>query len=236
MKEIIKTSKSLLRREKILSLINESDDISTSALAEYFKVSHYTIRRDLNALADQNKLRRHHGGAKSSDSLLLTGRRDNRDKINAAKQVLPSIYQGCRIYIDSPYLATTLISLLPDYDLKILTNDPQVHHLIHHKENLRVFFLGGSFGLDDKDFNYPDFIYRGELESIDIAVVEVGCIDSDDFVLCECMAKAARQRLALSKAKTSHIVRHPKTINQSKSYPFKVCSMESIEHVIEVTQ
>ncbi|WEM44841.1 DeoR/GlpR family DNA-binding transcription regulator (plasmid) [Photobacterium sp. DA100] len=236
MREIVKTSKSQIRREKILSLLNESEAISTTELAEYFNVSNYTIRRDLNALADQRKLRRHHGGAKNSGAPSKTGRRNDCNQRLIARQVLPAIFQGCNIYIDSPYLAETLVSILPDHDLRILTNNPRVHHLIANKANIRMYFLGGSFGLRDDSFHYPDFIYRGEFESIDIAIVEVDCIDSDGFALSECMNKAVRQRLALSKAKKSNIILHPQINKQSKAYPFKVCSMVNIEHVIEVIQ
>lgn len=236
MREIGKTSKSLLRREKILSLLSESDDITTSALAKHFKVSDYTIRRDLNVLAAENKIRRHHGGAKNTDSPLLTGRRDNRTQVKQAKQLLPFIYQGCHMYIDSPYLAEALVSLLPDINIKILTNDLKVHHLITHKENISMYFLGGSFGRREEGFHYPDFIYRGEFESIDIAIIEVDCIDSEGYALSHCMAKAARSRLALEKAKSSHIIHNPRNNKKSESYSFKVCSVDNIEHVIEVIQ
>lgn len=236
MKEIAKTPKSLLRREKILSLLNESDDISTNTLAKQFNVSNYTIRRDLNALADQNKIRRHHGGAKNIDSHLQTGRRTNRNKINLVKQVLPSIFEGCHIYIDSPYLAETLVSLLPDIDVKIFTNDLNVHHLITNRDQIKMYFLGGSFGESYYDFNFTDFIPRGFFEAIDIAIIEVSHIDSDGFALSECMSKATRSRLALEKAKYSHLIYNAKNDKQPKSYTFKVCSVDKIEHVIEVIQ
>ena len=55
--------KPLLRHEEIVNLVKQYGYLSTEDLVEKFKLSPRTIRRDLSELANENKIRRHHGGA-----------------------------------------------------------------------------------------------------------------------------------------------------------------------------
>jgi DeoR family glycerol-3-phosphate regulon repressor len=50
------------RHDAIIELVKLQGYVSTEELVEQFSVSPQTIRRDLNDLADQNKILRHHGG------------------------------------------------------------------------------------------------------------------------------------------------------------------------------
>ena len=51
------------RHDAIIELVKKQGYVSTEELVEHFSVSPQTIRRDLNDLADQNRILRHHGGA-----------------------------------------------------------------------------------------------------------------------------------------------------------------------------
>ena len=51
------------RHDAIIELVKKQGYVSTEELVEHFSVSPQTIRRDLNDLADQNMILRHHGGA-----------------------------------------------------------------------------------------------------------------------------------------------------------------------------
>ncbi len=55
--------KAVKRHQEIIELVQTQGFVSTEELVERFNVSPQTIRRDLNELADANKLRRNHGGA-----------------------------------------------------------------------------------------------------------------------------------------------------------------------------
>ena len=52
-----------LRHEQILDLVRQRGFVSVEALAEHFDVTPQTIRRDVNLLCSQERLRRYHGGA-----------------------------------------------------------------------------------------------------------------------------------------------------------------------------
>ncbi|MCT6593141.1 DeoR family transcriptional regulator, partial [Pantoea dispersa] len=51
------------RHDAHIDLVRRQGSVSTEELVDHFEVSPQTIRRDLNDLADLNKIQRHHGGA-----------------------------------------------------------------------------------------------------------------------------------------------------------------------------
>ncbi|MCK8332734.1 DeoR family transcriptional regulator, partial [Erwinia amylovora] len=51
------------RHDAIIDLVRHQGYVITEELVEHFAVSPQTIRRDLNYLAEQNRIQRHHGGA-----------------------------------------------------------------------------------------------------------------------------------------------------------------------------
>ena len=60
------------RQDLIMELIQQNGFVTTEQLVDQFKVTPQTIRRDLNDLASQKKLRRHHGGAGIDSSTVNT--------------------------------------------------------------------------------------------------------------------------------------------------------------------
>ena len=60
--------KAIKRHQEIIELVQTQGFVSTDELVERFSVSPQTIRRDLNELADDNKIRRNHGGATITSS------------------------------------------------------------------------------------------------------------------------------------------------------------------------
>jgi DeoR/GlpR family transcriptional regulator of sugar metabolism len=59
------------RRQRILEIVNQKRSISIDDLARYFPVSTITIRRDLDRLAEENLLRRVHGGAMALSNIVI---------------------------------------------------------------------------------------------------------------------------------------------------------------------
>ncbi len=66
---VVKQSK---RHQEIIDLVKNQGYVGTDDLVERFNVSPQTIRRDLNELAADNKIRRHHGGATIPSSSVNT--------------------------------------------------------------------------------------------------------------------------------------------------------------------
>ncbi|MGT4070903.1 UNVERIFIED_CONTAM: DeoR/GlpR transcriptional regulator [Aeromonas hydrophila] len=220
-----------LRREKILSLYHDGEYLTTDVLARYFNVSTHTIRRDLNALERQKKLKRYHGGA----TLLSNSTKIIKEKFNMANQILLSVFEGCHIYIDSHYVADYIVNLLPNISIKLIASEPDLYHLIKDKRNVEFFFLGRCFGGVESDYNFLDYIPKDIFRYIDIAIVDANYIDSQGFVLCENKYKSTINRLALENAECRYLIRNEISKEKSINLIYEVFSINEVEYVLEAS-
>lgn len=74
------------RHDAIIELVKQQGYVSTEELVEQFSVSPQTIRRDLNDLADQNKILRHHGGAALPSSSVNTSWHESQINADGGKR------------------------------------------------------------------------------------------------------------------------------------------------------
>ena len=101
------------RRRKILEMIQSAGYMPIETLVTGFKVTPQTIRVDLNALADEGLLVRHHGGASIPSSVINTDYDARRSefaavKVNLAKAVAESIPDRSAVFIA---LGTTMLAV-----------------------------------------------------------------------------------------------------------------------------
>lgn len=75
------------RHDAIVELVRLQGYVSTEELVEHFEVSPQTIRRDLNDLAEQNKIQRHHGGAALPSSSVNAAYNDRKIMWSDEKRV-----------------------------------------------------------------------------------------------------------------------------------------------------
>ena len=93
------------RHLEILDVLTRQGFVSTDDLVTHFDVSPQTIRRDLNDLAEQNKIRRHHGGASLHSSTVNTAYSARKvmqlkEKERIAREVAANIPDGSSLFID----------------------------------------------------------------------------------------------------------------------------------------
>lgn len=77
------------RHNGIIELVKQQGYVSTEELVEHFSVSPQTIRRDLNELAEQNLILRHHGGAALPSSSVNTPWHDRKATQTEEKEDCP---------------------------------------------------------------------------------------------------------------------------------------------------
>ena len=93
------------RHDAIIELVKKQGYVSTEELVEQFAVSPQTIRRDLNDLAEQKMILRHHGGAALPSSSVNTSWHDRKatqtqEKERIARKVASQIPDGATLFID----------------------------------------------------------------------------------------------------------------------------------------
>lgn len=139
------------RKARILHLLKENSKLLVPELCKIFNVSPATIRNDLRDLAQENKLRRTHGGAipigKTSfeptyaDKELVFEKEKKRIALCAANLV----EDGDTIAIDSG--STTLEfakCLLEKKNLTIVLNDIKIASCLEKNPDANIILLAGS--------------------------------------------------------------------------------------------
>ena len=117
---------------------------------EHFSVSPQTIRRDLNDLADQNMILRHHGGAALPSSSVNTPWHDRKatqtaEKERIARKVATQIPNGSTLFIDIGTTPEAVAhALLNHSNLRIVTNNLNVANTLMAKEDFRIILAGGE--------------------------------------------------------------------------------------------
>ena len=165
------------RHNGIIELVKQQGYVSTEELVEHFSVSPQTIRRDLNELAEQNLILRHHGGAALPSSSVNTPWHDRKatqteEKERIARKVAEQIPNGSTLFIDIGTTPEAVAhALLNHSNLRIVTN------------NLNVILAGGELRSRDGGIIGEatlDFISQFRL---DFGILGISGIDSDGSLL-----------------------------------------------------
>ncbi len=167
------------RRELILDALNKGGQCRVSDLAEQFALSPMTVRRDLQALEEQGRLRRVHGGAVLIDSEVdypLRAREGQTQKQRIGRHAAELIRDGMVVYLDS---GTTAMELAR----RIREGLPEVRQLsiVTHGINLAME-LAGHPAYDIHLIGGE--IYRNGLATVGpVAIAQVGQLHFDLFFM-----------------------------------------------------
>ena len=158
------------RHEKILQLLKEKDMVTIVELKECMpNVSEMTFRRDLFKLAEENKLIRVYGGAKSIDLMNVYMEegfkhrlvQKSEEKKVIAEKVSHLVKETDRIYLDSGSTCTYIAMNLEDKEYDITTNGLTCAMELVRLPKVKITMVGGS-------------VYGGSFSTKgDISVVQV---------------------------------------------------------------
>ncbi|MDN3697121.1 MULTISPECIES: DeoR/GlpR family transcriptional regulator [Vibrio] len=182
--------KAVKRHQEIIELVQTHGFVSTDDLVERFNVSPQTIRRDLNELADDNKLRRNHGGAtlaSSSENSSYQSRQvslqPEKEKVAAA--LVKHIPNCATLFIDIGTTPEAIArALLVNHEqLRIVTNNINVATILMTKPDFKVILAGGEVRNIDGGVTGEatlDFISQFRL---DFGILGISGIDHDGSLL-----------------------------------------------------
>ncbi|MFQ3224152.1 MAG: DeoR/GlpR family transcriptional regulator of sugar metabolism [Lentimonas sp.] len=165
------------RHQQILQLLEEQGTVRTVDLAEQFKCTDETIRRDLQILSDNNQLARVHGGASSLNGRPLLQSFTERRALNVdhkqaiAKAALQLITPGRTYAFDSSTTAFALVSALPDLPYRVVTNAFAVMEHIARMGNVELISTGGRYHPKTQTFTRSDSYVTLQRHNINIAFI-----------------------------------------------------------------
>jgi DeoR family glycerol-3-phosphate regulon repressor len=176
------------RQTKIAGMVHENDFISVEHLADHFKVTIQTIRRDINHLCDRGIARRRHGGVERP---VRTGneaygwRQLNAD---AKKMIAREVarYVPNRVSLAFSIGTTPEIvaeALLAHDQLRILANNLNVAMLACTNPSFEVTVDSSRLRNDDRDVLGPGMEALFSAQKVDIGIFGVAGVDEDGTLL-----------------------------------------------------
>lgn len=151
------------RYAAITRLVNDRGSIRVSELSSLCQVTEETIRRDLDRLEREGKLRRSHGGAvriRLSDEHMETPYSEREitrteEKRRIALEAVKFIEPHERILLDASTTAWYTARSLPDIPITVLTNSIRVVTELSSKKHIEVIAAGGQLLPESMSFVGP---------------------------------------------------------------------------------
>ncbi|MEK4384329.1 DeoR/GlpR family DNA-binding transcription regulator [Solibacillus sp. FSL W7-1464] len=139
------------RQQEIIKMLYENGAIKVNHLSKTFRVTEETIRRDLEKLEVENKLKRTHGGAivldtKNDDEIPFKEREVlmAKEKQSIANEAAKLVEENDVIFLDASSTALYVAKALPNIQMKVLTNSLIVAFELSKKTNIEIILTGGN--------------------------------------------------------------------------------------------
>ena len=171
-----------IRQHEIMKLLELKQQITITELAEMFKVSHMTIRRDLDQLQAEGRIQRSHGGAVKVKRFMgadydQRANENKAEKVAIAKEAVSHIRDGMSIILDAGTTVAAMVEELEKFkDLKIITRDLHTALLLSNEEKFSSFDVYCTGGRLSKWAYSLDGIYTEKmLDSLTVDVAFLTC-------------------------------------------------------------
>lgn len=152
------TKKTDIRRELIIEMTQQEGNVSVETLVEVLGVSAQTIRRDINHLCNDNRLRRRHGGVERFEQPLntpydqraITNHSEKRAIAMAAADMIPN---GSTLFISIGSTPAMVAEALHDKTgLTVMTNNLNAAMALSSELTNRVILPVGNYASPTETF------------------------------------------------------------------------------------
>ena len=198
------------RKQLILEKVTKDKFVSLEYLVQALNTSESTVRRDLDELESERKLRRVHGGAESlhflqeEESNQEKSIKNIQEKTKIAQKAASLIQEYDVIFIDAGTTNELLVNELHDPSVTVVTNS--IHHATKLVErNIPTVIIGGVVKRStDASIGGVALNQIGQL-NFDKAFIGMNGID-DGFFTTPDMEEGAVKRAILENAKKTYVL------------------------------
>ena len=198
------------RKQLILEKVTKDKFVSLEYLVQALNTSESTVRRDLDELESERKLRRVHGGAESlhflqeEESNQEKSIKNIQEKTRIAQKAASLIQEYDVIFIDAGTTNELLVNELHDPSVTVVTNS--IHHATKLVErNIPTVIIGGVVKRStDASIGGVALNQIGQL-NFDKAFIGMNGID-DGFFTTPDMEEGAVKRAILENAKKTYVL------------------------------
>lgn len=137
------------RIKAILDYVRQQESASIDELVEVFNVSKNTIRRDIQELAEAEKITKIHGGVSISNTQTVPYQDRKVKKLHEKKLLAQLAAQFVEdddiIFIDSGTTTQEMLEFIKDKKITIITNNLDFTLDAAYYPNLSIYSMGGMF-------------------------------------------------------------------------------------------
>jgi DeoR family transcriptional regulator of aga operon len=225
------------RHARIIEIMHQKGSASVGALAEQLKVSEVTIRKDLSALEQQNKLYRAHGSAILISPYISDRHVNEKEKHNVAEKRAIGMRAARTITRDDSIIiasGTTMLffarEIVAHGKLTVITSAVPVASILSNKRGIEVVQLGGI--LRDSSVSVVGNFAKEMLGGFSCSKLYVGVDGIDpDFGLTTTNLMEAELNRAMMNAAQKTIVLADSTKFGRRGFS-KIFDMEEVDEII----
>lgn len=146
------------RQQELSRLFERSGRLSVSQICEQFGISEATARRDLDALVEEGRIRRVHGGAilvrqaAPEEPILARSHEESSEKEKIGRATAALINDGETIFLGSGTTVLEVARNLAERTLTVISNSLPVINLMAERPNITLIALGGSLRVSELSF------------------------------------------------------------------------------------
>jgi DeoR family glycerol-3-phosphate regulon repressor len=224
------------RQRDILEYARINGEVQVDPLAESFKVTPQTIRRDLNQLCHLRLLQRVHGGALVHDGVENLGyqarvRLATNEKSEIGKRAAELIGNDSSLFINIGTTTEKVAENLTDHvGLLVITNNLNVVNILRHNKSSEIVTAGGSVRQEDGGIvgeTTADFFARFK---VDYAVIGVSAIEEDGTLLDYDTREVRVAQAIIRNARSVILVAD--SIKFERNAPVRLGKMDNIDYFV----
>jgi DeoR family glycerol-3-phosphate regulon repressor len=200
------------RHGRILEMLRRRGYAAIDELAVELAVTPQTIRRDLQDLAGEGLLRRHHGGASLPSSIANTDYalrqvENAQEKARIAAAAAARVAEGSSVFLT---LGTTVeavaAALTAKRELRVVTNSTAAARILGAAPGISVHVLGGSFRAANGGLVGAVAAEAAARWRCDLLIKGVGAITPDGWLLDYHEDEVAVARVMMAHARATMLV------------------------------
>lgn len=227
------------RRGQILETARDQGRVLVEGLAVELGVSPHTIRRDINALCGEGKLRRIHGGAEYVDGGANLPYRTREvlnfhEKNKIAHAAAALIPDGATLFISIGTTPALVANALVSLDgLTVVTVNLSAAMILAENATNRIIVPGGEVRLPDRDLLNEAAIDLFTAYRADFGIFGVGGIDDDGSLLdFHELEVRAREQIRLNSRQSILVADHTKFRRRAAAVGGRIgdCDVVVIDH------
>ena len=224
------------RQQDILAAARSDGRVTVEGLAEAFRVTPQTIRRDLTELCQRGLLTRTHGGAMPANSVANVDYEERRnlalpEKARIGLTAAQLIPENCSLLINIGTTTEQVARALYDKrDLVVITNNLNVVNILSGSPSKELILAGGVVRQSDGGVvgeAAVDFIRQFKA---DWAVIGASALDEDGAVLDFDYREVTVARAILENARRSVLVADHQKFERTA--PVRICGLDKIDYFV----